>query len=363
MAMLRIFRRVDAAAVAVLDLPPDAAAPALAHAEARPAGGFARGIGPAAGASRPLPAALAAYRPIRAEQLDAAGRHALAKLCQKIPRPPAMLAELLDPAQATDDARALAQRLGREPALARAIAQPREAVAGPPPAVLAGAIDRLGVCPARQLAIRWMLQAVFVSDCPQRRVLLAAAWQASTLACEIAAHLAARVRLARAPALVDATALSFVGRLATIASMPKGLLERVPPRGCLERLAAEQALLGVSSSEIGRLLMLAWDLPRAVVDEAAEVDAVLFAPHAAWEPARAARLALCYLSARCGERLVADPTLDLADIDPMGDPDAEFHQLRGYLAGPAQAGLAGALRDGALREALRHARSMPQPPD
>jgi hypothetical protein len=57
------------------------------------------------------------------------------------------------------------------------------------------------------------------------------------------------------------------------------------------------------------------------------------------EAARGARLALCYLCARLGERLAQGSLDDLAEFDLMAMKDADFFQLKSYLQRPALARL------------------------
>jgi HD-like signal output (HDOD) protein len=352
MALLRIFKRADDRTAVALDASSRARAglaPPLAAAAARPLAQLA-----------PLPAELTAYRPIRAEQLDGSSKQALIKLFQNIPRPPRLLHRLLSPEFVAEASTSeLSDMIVAEPLLAvqllKTINSPMYGLRTPV-ARIDQAIKLLGLADVRGLCLRYLMVDAFKADSPERQQLLDATWQSSALASEITLRLAQGLGYVDPGGLVSQTVLTFLGRLATVSGMPRGLLAKVPARGMLERSAAEQSLLGLSSAEIGRLLMHEWELPQAISDEAAEVDAVLFAPYAAWEPVRASRLALSYLAVRLGERLAYDPAMQLEDFDLLSDPDPEMHQLRGYLDHPAFAGVCGELAKPSFLAAVRRTR-------
>jgi hypothetical protein len=77
-----------------------------------------------------------------------------------------------------------------------------------------------------------------------------------------------------------------------------------------------------------------WGLPARIIDDAADIDSVLVTPAGSFAPDRAARLALCYLAARLGERLGADESATLAEFDLENEEAPEFFHLRGYAALP-----------------------------
>jgi HD-like signal output (HDOD) protein len=300
-----------------------------------------------------LPLELAAFRPIRGAQLEQGRQQALVKVFQNIPKPPALVSRLLCPefvARGASDE--LVEVLNCDAdlvhALLRDLQSPR-AVAQRPIAAIEKAVGSLGFEAVRGLSLHHLLMRSFRSELPEQQRVLEATAQSSLLAAEIGLWLAKSMGYADAGALLSGIVLSFVGRLATAAGMPRRLLAQIPSRGYLARAAAEQAVFGLSSAEVGRLLMHHWGLPAAVVDEAAEVDAVLFAPYAAWDTDRAGRLGLSYLAARLGERLAQDPGSSLDEFDLTNDLDPELHHVRAYLQHPVFAAVGKHLGQSALR--------------
>jgi HD-like signal output (HDOD) protein len=341
MELLKIFKRQDPTPVAPAR--PAVSAPVAPPPVVPP---------PAAWRSQPLPPELAAFRPVQASQLDGSRKQALIKVFQNIPRPPRLLHKLLSPdfverASSSE----LADLIAAEPLLAaqllRTINSPMYGLRSPITSI-DQAVSLLGLTAVRSLCLRYLMINSFRADSPQRKEILDATWQASALASDITLRLGQSLGYMDIGSLVSQVVLTFLGRLATASGMPRGLLAQVPSRGMLARTQAEQNLFGLSSAEIGRLLMQDWGLPAAVSDEAAEVDAVLFAPYAAWEPVRASRLALCYLAARLGERLAHDPQASLEGFDFMADPDPELFHVRAYTEHPAFAQVEAQLRNPGL---------------
>jgi len=90
---------------------------------------------------------------------------------------------------------------------------------------------------------------------------------------------------------------------------------------------------------MGDLLMRAWALPPNVSDEVRDIDRVLTTPAQAFKAQRGARLALCYLSARLGERLASGELRDFAAFDLAAEQSPEFFFMRQHLADPELARL------------------------
>ena len=315
----------------------------------------------------PMPRELAAFKPVRALQLDAARRDAFIKVFQNIPRPPRLLHKLLSPDFVTNASSAeLSDLIVAEPLLATklltTINSPMYGLRSPVSSV-DQAVTLLGLTSVRTLCLQYLMIHSFKADSAARQQILDATWNASGLACEITQRLASTLGFPDPGSLVSQVVLTFLGRLGTAATMPRGLLDKVPARDLLARTAAEQSLLGLSASEVGHLLMAHWGLPEAVAADAADIDAVLYTPYAAMEPVRASRLALCYLAARLGERLAYDPTARLDTFDLMGDTDPELYHLRGYLEHPALAPVAEQLMHPVLVNAMNRLRRSMQSPD
>ena len=311
----------------------------------------------APGTTATLPPALAAYRPVKAQALTPERRQAIVEVFRHVPRPPRLLDNLLSPdfvGRASSSE--LADLIVAEPLIsARLLATINSPLYGlrTPVASIDQAVTLLGLNTVRSICLQYLLIASFKADSPQRQALLDGTWQASALASELTQQLAQRLGLPEPGALVSAVVLSFLGRLATAATMPRGLLAAIPTQGLLARAQAEQDKLGLAASEIGRLLMNDWGLPTNLADDAAQIDAVMVTPFAAMEPVRASRLAVCYLCARLGERLASGELDRLSSVDPLLDRSPEFHHLQGYLAHPTLASLTEQLQSPALGAAMQ----------
>lgn len=176
---------------------------------------------------------------------------------------------------------------------------------------------------------------------------------ASALGSELCFRLAQRLELPAQGSLVTQLVLSFLGHVATATLMPLDNLMWSPGNGLLERARAEQLCLGLSATEIGSLLMREWGLPARLIAEVGEIDKALVRPSAQIEPSRRARLDLCFLCARLGERLVLGSLSDLAAFDLSTDSSAEFFHLRGHLDSPRLARLSDSLRSAELLKSVQ----------
>jgi hypothetical protein len=134
--------------------------------------------------------------------------------------------------------------------------------------------------------------------------------------------------------------------------MPLDKLLWSPGNGLLERAGAEQLCLGLSATEIGSLLMHEWGLPTALIVDVGDVDKMLVTPSGKIEPKREARLELCFLCARLGERLALGSLSDLAAFDLGTDSSTEFFHLRGHLDSPRMARLADSLQSTELYKSM-----------
>jgi hypothetical protein len=66
-----------------------------------------------------------------------------------------------------------------------------------------------------------------------------------------------------------------------------------------------------------------------------DIDRILLTPAQALAPQRGARLALCYLCARLGERLAFGTLNGLAALDLTDEQDLDFFYLQSHLREPA----------------------------
>lgn len=314
-----------------------AEAPAMAHDAEAPAV-----------SAIPIPPELAGFSLRRARDLPAERQAAYLATFRDVPRPPKLLHQLMSPEflNAANSVE-LVDLITAEPLIAakvlKTVNSPLFGLKNPVTSV-GQAVTYLGLSMVRSLCLQYILIAAFKADSAERQEVLDATWRASALASELTHQLSYRVALPEPGLTVSAVVLSFLGRLATAATMPRTLLAQVPSRDLLARARAEQERMGLPASEIGRLLMVDWELPERIVSEAADIDTLLVRPSSELDPARRARLALAYLCARLGERLAAGELPDLIAFDLNSCADRELFHLRGYLADPALSRLGEYLR-------------------
>ena len=287
------------------------AAPALPSAHSTPDAPRAPASQTPPGAAKPpaLLAELDALAWIRAEDLAPPRRQAVADVFRHVPRPPRLLQQLLSPEFINNAGmEELAELIGSEPLVAtRVLATANSSLFGlaTPVKNLRQAISTLGLITLRILCLQYMMIRSFKADSPERQTLLTNLWNASTLASELSQRLARAIGRPDPSRLGTLVVLSFLGRLASNATMPRGLLATIPVGSFLERTRNEQGALGLSAAEIGGLLMHSWDLPTSLVDDVRRVDPCLV------ERAPDLDLSLCYVSARlgreAGQRRVATP--------------------------------------------------------
>lgn len=289
-------------------------------------------------ASEPLPPDLASFQRLAAADLPAERRSAYVAVFRDVPRPPKLLQHLMSPEflNAANSAQ-LVELINAEPLI---VAKVLTAVNSPlyglkSPVSSAGqAVTYLGLNTIRSLCLQYILINTFKADSAERQKVLDATWRASALASELAHQVSYRLELPESGLLVSAVVLSFLGRLATAATMPRAVLATIPARDFLARTRAEQERLGLSAGEIGRLLMIDWGLPERIVAEAADIDSLLATPRGAIADARSHRLALGYLCARLGEQFAAGERTDLLNLDLPAAAEPELHHLRGHLGDP-----------------------------
>jgi HD-like signal output (HDOD) protein len=341
---------------------PDARLEPAPHASSPEPAAVAESLPAAAPDVREPSPALVAFRATRAEDLTDERRTGYIETFKNIPRPPKLLHHLLSPDFVNASSAAqLVDLIAGEPLLAARILtvvnSPLYGLATPMSSI-GQAVTYLGLNAVRSLCLQYVLIASFRPDSVERKRMVHATWEASALGSELAQQLSQRLGFDDRGSMVSAVVLSFLGRLAIIAALSRGTLDSVARGSFLERTEAEQAVLGLSASQIGRLLMQEWGLPERIVDDASEVDAVLWTAAEALDAERGPRVALCYLCARLGERLAADPSLDLARVDPMADRGDDFFHLRGTLAkAPLADRLQAALHAPELQARLRKVHS------
>lgn len=307
-------------------------------------------------AARDLPAALQDLQLTHADQANAGRRTALTTVFREVPRPPKLLHHLVSPDffGAASSAQ-LVDLISAEPLIAAkvlaAVNSPMYGLSREVTSV-SQAVNFLGLNAVRALCLQYLMQNAFRTDHPERQRQLEQTWTASALASELVQRLSGALALEDRGPLVSAVVLSFLGRLATLAVVPKGVLPRIPARTLVERARAEEQLLGLSASEIGRLLMTEWALPASVVADAADLNRLLVTPVADATDDRLVRLAVGYLGARLGERLAVGELADLATFDLDNGHDAEIFHAVNHLPPALKARLADALLSVDLRTAV-----------
>jgi hypothetical protein len=192
----------------------------------------------------------------------------------------------------------------------------------------------------------------FQSDSPERAQRLHAAWTASALAGEMVQHTLQRLSRPDTGGLTPAVLLASLGGVAVGVAVPAAMLAGLPPRDFVQRTRAEQALIGVSASEITRLLLTRWELPAGIVRAAAQVDRGLTCFFGSGPGADDALQSFGYLCLRLGERLAWGERASLQDFDLAGSEDDELAAPRSQLADPAFAALVRELRAPALAARL-----------
>jgi HD-like signal output (HDOD) protein len=326
--------------------------------------GAAHPAAPALAQALPTPPELAQLVLLRADDLPAERRASYLAVFHDVPRPSRLLHQLLLPDFVNDASSAqLSDLIRPEPLLAAkvlaAVNSPLYGLSRPVTGV-DQAVVYLGVDSVRVLCLRYTLAKSFKSNHPESQRLLETLWSASAMASELTLRLAQPLGLAQRGAMVSAVVLSFLGRLATVASTPAGILSTIPPRGLLERKRAEQHKLGLSASEIGRLLMTDWGLPAEVTADAADLDRLLAWDTDALDSQRSTRLGLCYVCARLGERLAHGELAQLSDFDLATDPNPEFFHLHRLLDATTLARLSGLLKSPDLAVAMARMRLAPK---
>ena len=225
------------------------------------------------------PPALVAFRLQLADELPEGRRQALVATFKDIPRPPTLLHRLLSPDFVNEASSAqLVDMIAGEPLIAaQVLTTINSPMYGLKAAVssIGQAVTYLGLNTVRSICLRYILIASFKPDSPERKLRLDEVWNASALASELTQQISQRLGLEDRGSLVSAVVLSFLGRLATTASVSREQLAAIPAHGLFDRTVAEQTHLGLCSAQIGRLLMQFWGLPEILVEDALRIVAQL----------------------------------------------------------------------------------------
>lgn len=294
------------------------------------------------------PAELAAWQPATPADLTPQQLQGIVATFRNVPRPPRLLSRLvaMDLLNAPSSAELVGLITGELLIAAKVLAAVNAPAYGLPQPVagVGQAVTYLGLNRVRAICMHYALQQAFQADSPERAERLKALWHASALAGELSQQTPQRVSLADPGELTSAVLLSFLGNLAVAVAVPRPMLGRIPARCHFTRSRAEQALLGLSAGEIGRLLMRQWELPAPVIDAVAAIEQRLHTAHSPQGDEATLREAFGYLCARLGERLVWGELESLAAFDLAHDTDPELALVRPLAQDARFAALLGQLR-------------------
>jgi HD-like signal output (HDOD) protein len=279
-------------------------------------------------------------RLVRPETLPAPVRDALLSELRTIPRPPRALHQMLSPEfVGRASSNELADLVMSEPVVAaRVMAAVNSPLYGLRKAVtsVGPAITFLGLTTVRNLCVQYLLSENMAPKDPALRAEFDTLWNASAIASELCLHLGKQLRLPDTGSMATQLVLSFVGRQAAAALLQRRQAERAVTRlpdglGVAQRALAEQERLGLSSGELGAMLMHDWGLPEASITETRGIGRIAFVPAPAPDPMRSARLAVCAISAVLAERIARGELLDLASYRASQDPSDDLRALRQHL--------------------------------
>lgn len=321
--------------------------------------------GPGAADDAPTPPeCVGSYDWRLADTLAPAQRTALLTALGSISRPPSALNQMLTP-QFLDQAssQALGELITSEPQIAAKVLAtvnaPYYGLARPVSSI-GQAVTFLGLNTVRSICLRGLMEDALPAAQPALRRAVRQLWNGSAIASELCNRLSGKLGLPDAGALVAQVLLSFLGHLTTVTLLntrPEAAGAPLAGGSLLLRTGVAQDLFGVGQAEIGGLLLHAWNLPAAIVDEVRAIDRLLVTSPGEVTAEQGARLALAHLCARIGEQLASSsvPTTagSLAGM-AAGLAEAEecFH-LRQHLASPMLARLQEHLQAPDLVQAMR----------
>jgi HD-like signal output (HDOD) protein len=248
-----------------------------------------------------------------AESLPESRREAMLTELKKTPPPPRAFYQLVSPdfVAKASSAELAELVIGVPLAATKVLARVNSAFYGlnKPVGSVGHAVTFLGLNSVRAICLQYMMDASFKAQAPALRQRFDQLWAASAIASELSQKLSQRLQLPEAGDLVTEVALSSLGHFAAATLMPREGAA-ASSQSLLSRTWSEQAQLGAPAAEIGALLMRAWDLPEILVEQVRAIDRVLVK----LEPQQYLRLAVCYLSARLGERMTRGDAVNLNEF-------------------------------------------------
>ena len=214
------------------------------------------------------------------------------------------------------------------------------------------AVTFLGMNTVRNICVQYMLAEAFKPRLATSQRAFDGIWRASAIASELCVRLSKALNLPDQGSLSTQVVLGFVGHLSAASLLPPKALDDWLELGRLERAQREQEAMSLSAGEVGGLLMQAWGLPEALVNNVRAIDRVLVTRPSQSPTAESPRLALCYLCARLGERLATGQISSLKRYDPFQDVGPDTFYLNEHLRNPMLRQLPAALASAEVQDAL-----------
>jgi len=291
----------------------------------------------------PLPEVLGHFHLVRLAELPKEQTDAIVARLRQIPRPPRSLHKLVSAEFLSDATSAeLSELMMGEPQIAaKVLATVNSPFYGlaKPLGSIGHAATFLGMTTVRSICLQYMLNDSLKASSPEIKKVFDRLWNASAFASELCFKLAQLLGLPDPGSLVTQVVLSYLGQLATYALLQPETVMAIAQQSFLDKTQAEQAQLGLSSAEIGSLLMQEWGLPPSIIDDVRGIDLILVTPINQTMAKRGARMALCYLCARLGEKLASGDVSDLKAFNLKAQEGPEFHHFLSYLNEPTIARL------------------------
>ncbi|MBK7729433.1 MAG: HDOD domain-containing protein [Gammaproteobacteria bacterium] len=231
----------------------------------------------------------------------------------------------------------LSELILREPMLAaRLLARVNSSFYGLQSAIVSvpHAITFLGISAVRNLSLRFMAEDSFKAETPEMQALFANVWDAGMIASELCVLLAQKLGWKETATSSARTVLSFLGCIATMTLLSQESATRAWRSGLLVQTEIEQEELGLNSMIVGGVLMRLWGLPQSIIDDVNATQRILVTPVQEIQRSDRARLALCYLSSRVGQRIALGAIHEARDINLGASTKAEDYHLHGYLGLP-----------------------------
>jgi len=142
--------------------------------------------------------------------------------------------------------------------------------------------------------------------------------------------------------MVTAAVLSYVGHMAMCT--PEASLQNAG-KDFLERSQHEQDDVGIAAGELGCLLLEAWNMPVAIVEDVRQIDLVVTTSPKQLSAHKATRYALTYYCVLVADKLAAGTWADVEAAVPERLVGPEFfHAQTHFMADPRLAQLAVEMR-------------------